>query len=163
MTDTPKEEKSKLGRPSIFTQELADRICAELSEGKSLRTVCSEEGMPDKSTVFNWMRTQPTFLDQYARAKQESADALAEEIIDISDDSIAVIKSGAEKKSGALAQAQRLRVDTRKWIMSKMKPKKYGEKVDVTSGGQPLPLLGGITNVPVDDGDEETGEVEETD
>lgn len=135
----------KVGRPSKYTQELADLICNQLSEGISLRTVCLGEGMPDKTTVFSWMRLHKEFLAQYARAKEESADALAEEIIDISDETNQVIRSGAEKKSGAYAQAQRLRVDTRKWIMSKMKPKKYGDKIDVTSDGKvlPTPIYGG--------------------
>lgn len=157
------DEQTKTGRPTIYTQELADELCEYLAMGESLRTACGHEGMPAIRTVFNWMHKNDSFMQQYARAKQESADAMAEEILDISDKAEDVIKHGAEKKSGAYAQTQRLRVDTRKWLMSKMKPKKYGEKVDVTSGGQPLPLLGGITNVPVDDGDEETGEVEETD
>src|SRR6185369_16989357 len=124
-----------MGRPTDFTQELADRICAELAEGKSLRSVCLAEEMPDKSTVFRWLRRNNDFQDQYARAKEEAADALAEEILDLSDAAISVIKSGAEKKSGAYAQAVRLQVDTRKWIMSKMKPKKYGEALDLTTKG----------------------------
>lgn len=127
-----------MARPTDYTQELADRICSQLAEGLSLRTVCSAEEMPDKSTVFRWLRQHEQFRDQYARAKEESTDALAEEIIDISDESIEVVKKGADKKSSALAQVQRLRVDTRKWIMSKMKPKKYGDQLDLTSGGEAI-------------------------
>lgn len=118
--------KNKGGRPSKYSQEIADRICDQLSEGISLRTVCLADDMPDKQTVFSWIRKHKEFLDQYARAKEESADAMAEEILDIAD----------EKESDV--QRSRLRVDTRKWIMSKMKPKKYGEKLDVTSGGEKL-------------------------
>ncbi|MDE2103075.1 MAG: hypothetical protein KGL39_37870 [Patescibacteria group bacterium] len=129
-------EKKPMGRPTKYTQELADRICSELAQGKSLRTVCKGKDMPSTVTVFSWFRTHPDFLSQYARAKEESADAMAEEILDISDDGVATVKGSAEKKSGAVAQMVRLQVDTRKWIMSKMKPKKYGDKVDVTSGGE---------------------------
>lgn len=145
---------AQAGRPSTYTQELTDEICAQLAEGISLRTVCLAKGMPDKATVFRWLREHKEFRDQYARAKEESADAMSEEILDISDDSISVIKEGAEKKSTALAQVQRLRVDTRKWIMSKMKPKKYGDRVDLTSDGKalPTPLL---YNVPSNYGDTE--------
>lgn len=139
------KEKNKGGRPTKYTQHLADAICHELAAGKSLRTVCTNPKMPAMSSVFLWLRTYKEFSEQYARAKQESADAMAEEILDLSDDAIALIKGSAEKKSGALAQAVRLQVDTRKWIMSKMKPKKYGDKLDVTSDGKPLPIpiLGG--------------------
>lgn len=137
----------KVGRPSDYTQEAAIRICAKLSIGKSLRTVCSSKKMPSVATVFKWMRDYPEFLNQYARAKEESSDAMAEEILDIADDSLSVIEEGQEKKASAYAQAQRLRVDTRKWIMSKMKPKKYGDTIDITSGGEklPAPIYGGTS------------------
>lgn len=140
-------EKRPKGRPSDYTQELADEICERLSEGQSLRTVCSDDKMPSRKTVFSWMRKHPDFLNQYTRAKQEAADALAEEIVDISDDAEAAIKRSAEKKSGAVAQAYRLRVDTRKFIMAKMKPKKYGEKIDLTTNGKdlPTPIMGGTS------------------
>lgn len=140
-------EKKPKGRPSDYTQELADEICERLSEGQSLRTVCSDDKMPSRKTVFSWMRKHQEFLNQYTRAKQESADALAEEILDISDDAEAAIKGTAEKKSSAMAQAYRLRVDTRKFIMAKMKPKKYGEKIDLTTNGKdlPTPIMGGTS------------------
>lgn len=129
------------GRPTDYSKELADKICERLTEGQSLRSVCRAEDMPAASTVFRWLRDHKEFKEQYAYAKQEATDALAEEIMDISDDTIDVIKSGAEKKSGAYAQAQRLRVDTRKWIMAKMKPKKYGDQLDLTSGGEKIAVL----------------------
>ncbi len=129
------KDKKKNGRPTLYTQELADKICEQLALGNSMRTVCKGDDMPCLSTVFKWIRENKEFMQQYARAKEESADALAEEILDISDESIGVIKKGAAKKSSALAQAQRLRVDTRKWIASKLKPKKYGDKLDLSTGG----------------------------
>lgn len=139
------------GRPSDYTQELADKICSQLAEGISLRTVCLAEDMPSKTTVFSWLRTHPEFLAQYARAKEESADAMAEEILDIADDGTndwMTMKIGGketEVPNNEVLQRSRLRVDTRKWIMSKMKPKKYGEKYDVTSDGKaiPAPIYGG--------------------
>ena len=141
------KEIKKVGRPTTYTQELADEICERLSEGQSLRTVCSDDKMPSRKTVFSWMRKHQEFLNQYTRAKQEAADALAEEILDISDDAEAAIKGTAEKKSSAMAQAYRLRVDTRKFIMAKMKPKKYGEKIDLTTNGKdlPTPIMGGTS------------------
>ena len=135
----------KIGRPTIYTLKLAAELCFHLSTGLSLRTVCKMNGMPDGTTVFRWLQDDEEFRKQYARAKQEAADALAEEIIDISDEADSVIRKGAEKKSSAYAANQRLRVDTRKWIMAKMKPKKYGEKLDLTSDGKalPVPIYGG--------------------
>lgn len=120
-----------------YTQEMADQICEELAEGVSLRSVCKSEGMPSKATVFRWLRTHPEFAENYTRAKQESADALVEEILDISDDGTNdwMEREAADGKSAGWAfngehfQRSRLRVDTRKWIASKMKPKKYGDKL----------------------------------
>ena len=137
----------KVGRPSDYTQELADKICAELSQGISLRTVCLAEDMPDASSVFRWLRTNEEFCKQYARATEERTEALGEEILDISDESVndwMEVHYGDDddnvswKVNNEAVQRSKLRVDTRKWIMSKMKPKKYGDKVDVTSDHKPI-------------------------
>lgn len=133
-----------MGRPSDFTKELGDRICAQLAEGMSLRTVCNAEDMPSKTTVFNWLRTNKDFLDQYTRAKEESSDALIEDMLDIADDSsndyMAIVKGGEVQmvENKEVTNRSRLRVDTRKWIASKLKPKKYGDKMDVTSDGKAI-------------------------
>lgn len=135
-------EKMGIGRPTLFTPELADKICHELAQGKSMRTVCKHPDMPAISTVFSWFRINKDFLEQYARAKEESADAMAEEILDIADDGsndFMVITKGDNEyvvENKEWTNRSKLRVDTRKWIMSKMKPKKYADKVDVTSGGE---------------------------
>jgi hypothetical protein len=136
---------NKAGRPSTYTQELADRVCAGLAAGQSLRTVCSGEGMPSVATIFNWFKTKEGFLEQYARAKQESADAMAEEILDIADDGTndwmtVTMPGGYEKEvvNNEVVNRSKLRVDTRKWLMAKMKPKVYGDKVDVTSDGKQI-------------------------
>ena len=120
----------KQGRPTDYTEELADFICSELADGKSMRTVCAKDGMPHKSTVFRWIRTIEDFRDQYVRAKEESADALTDEMLDISDDSVNdyVTVDGQEKPNQENIQRSRLRIDTRKWLASKLKPKKYGDK-----------------------------------
>jgi hypothetical protein len=132
----------KIGRPSSFTQEIADKICQELALGNSLRTVCLPDGMPSVASIFNWFRNYPEFLEQYTRAKQESADAMAEDVLDIADDAtndymMRTGKDGNEsyQLNGEHIQRSRLRVETRKWLMSKMKPKKYGEKLDLTNDG----------------------------
>ena len=119
---------AKIGRPTDYTEDLSDRICSELANGNSLRTVCRADDMPDRTTVFRWIRTIPDFQHHYADAKQEAADAMGEDILDIADETT--------DKDGH--QRNRLRVDTRKWLMSKHKPKKYGDKIDMTSGDKPI-------------------------
>jgi len=103
------------GRPTTYTQELADEICSQLAEGISLRTVCKPDSLPSKTSVFRWLRTHDEFRDQYARAKENSADALLEDMFHIADDKDEDV------------QRSRLRVDVRKWAASKLKPKKYGD------------------------------------
>ena len=135
--------KNKGGRPSIYTQALADRICAELAVGKSMRTVLKMDGMPVMDTVFRWLREKPEFSEQYAKAKAEAADALVEEMIDIADSGTNDWMENNDpnnpgyRVNGEHIQRSRLRVDTRKWIAAKLKPRKYGEKLDMNHGIQP--------------------------
>src|SRR5436853_6196862 len=73
------------GRPSDYTLETALEICARLADGQSLRAICRDEAMPDARTVFRWLEANESFRQQYARAREAQADALADEIVDIAD------------------------------------------------------------------------------
>lgn len=115
------------GRPSSYTEKTGQAICAGLGDGKSLRTVCIELDVP-MGTVFRWLEKDAIFREQYTRARDTQADVLAEEIINIADDT----------KSDPDANSRRLRADVRKWYAGKIRPKKYGDssQVDVNLGGQ---------------------------
>lgn len=132
------ETTKPIGRPSDYTQELADKICSQLAEGKSVRTICLAEDMPVGSTVFKWLREHKDFSEQYARAKEESGDADLETLEDIGDTAIQEAKLADPKSSSAIVQAYKLKADNLKWYMSKKKPKKYGDKLDVTSDGKAI-------------------------
>lgn len=126
------------GRPSEYTEEMADKICAQLAGGDSMRTVCKPDDMPDRTTVFRWIRSYPEFRNQYARAKEESADCLTDEMVDIADDGTNdwMEKFGKDGKASSVVnseaiQRSKLRIDTRKWLASKLKPKRYGEKQSI--------------------------------
>lgn len=133
-----------MGRPTVYTKELAYDICALLAEGKSMRSVCRMKGMPSMQTVWRWIRENHDFREQYTRAKEESADALIEEMLDISDDgsndfmTITKGKKSYNVENKEATSRSKLRVETRKWIASKLKPKKYGDKMDFTTGGKPM-------------------------
>lgn len=128
-----------MGRPSEFTQQIADTICERISDGESLRAICREDAMPNKATVFRWLAANPLFSDQYARAREAQADTLADELTDIADDARNdwMERLGEDgqplgwRENGEAIQRSRLRVDTRKWIASKLKPKKYGERLEL--------------------------------
>ena len=128
---------AKVGRPSKYSQELADIICTRLACGESMRSVCRDAAMPVMDTLWRWIREKRDFSEQYAVAKQESADALIEDILDIADDSAGDVPR------------DRLRIDARKWIASKLKPKKYGDKasLDVDSGRDIKITIGGDSDV----------------
>lgn len=148
-----------MGRPSDYSQEVADAICERLVNGESLRAICRDEGMPAISTVFRWLGRHPEFSDQYARAREEQAETLADEIVAISDEVEVVAKADGEDVRLALdataVARNRLRVDARKWVASKLKPKKYGERLaHEHSGpdGEPVKITV-ITGVPEPDPD----------
>lgn len=117
---------------SEFSQQLADVICDRLAEGESLRSICRDEEMPVQSTVFKWLAQREEFAKQYARAREAQADAMADEILEIADDGrndTYIDGNGDERTDPEVIGRSRLRVDARKWLASKMAPKKYGDKV----------------------------------
>jgi hypothetical protein len=122
----------------MYDEAVATRICEEIASGRSLRTICEDDDMPDKATVFRWLAERETFRDQYARAREAQADAMLEEILDIADDgrndSYKDDEGNVRTDQDVIARS-RLRVDTRKWAMSKMAPKKYGDKLDLSHSG----------------------------
>lgn len=123
------------GRPSTFTQETADTICERIAEGESLRSICTDEAMPGKSTVFRWLADDQNapFRDQYARAREAQADALFDELAETAELAL-------KAESAVEVAARRLVVDTQKWRLSKIVPKKYGDKLAV-GGAEDLPPL----------------------
>lgn len=127
-----------MARPSIYTPELADLICEQIADGNSLRSVCADEAMPSKTTVFRWLAANPAFRDHYARAREAQADSLADDILDIADDSAHdtyIDENGNERTNTEVVARSRLRVDARKWIAAKLKPKVYGDKVSAELSG----------------------------
>lgn len=150
---------SVVGRPTKYSSDIADLLCAEIADGKSMRTVCASETMPAMSTIFRWLNEKPEFKEQYEIAKQESADAMVEDMLFIADEIAAMSPDG--KVDSADIAHKRLRVDTRKWVASKLKPKKYGEytrneitgkdggAVQVDVMAQILSEIGSRSSVPV--------------
>jgi hypothetical protein len=123
-----------MARPSSFSQEIADAICERIAEKESLRRILQDEGMPGLSTVFRWLESNEAFRDQYAKSRNMQADACFDELTDMADEP-------PEKKNDGTVDPgwvnyQRLRIDTRKWAISKLAPKKYGEKVQTELTGK---------------------------
>lgn len=132
-----------IGRPLSFTQEIADVICERIADGESLRSICSSPDMPNKSTVFRWLAVIPVFCDQYAHAREAQADSIFDEVIDIADngsnDWMERLDDDGKKvgwrENGEAINRSRLRIDARKWMAGKLRPRKYGEKLDLNVSG----------------------------
>jgi hypothetical protein len=126
-----------MGRPSSFNQAIADALCERLASGLSLREICRNKGMPHKATVFRWLAHNSEFSDQYARAREAQADLYVDEMVAIADKP----KIGQKTKRTSdgkvetttfdMTEHRRLQIETRKWVAARMRPKKYGDKLDV--------------------------------
>ncbi len=119
-----------------FSQKLFDEICGRLAEGESLRSICRSDDMPSTTSVMKWLAKDGALVQQYARARDAQADALFDEILEIADDGRNDWVSSQEdgdRYNGDHVQRSRLRVDARKWMAGKLRPKVYGDKID-TSG-----------------------------
>ncbi|HRH29186.1 MAG TPA: hypothetical protein PKV17_10450 [Aquabacterium sp.] len=134
--------KRSEGAPSSYTPELAAKVCECIANGMSLRAIAAQPGMPAMSTVMAWLDgARPEFSEQYARAREAQADKMAEDILAIADEECTTVRASKHGMDGdadgmrevvfdATAVARnRLRVDARKWLASKLAPKKYGDKV----------------------------------
>ena len=122
---------ARLGRPSSYTTEIADEICARLAGGASLTSLCKLPEFPNEDTVYNWLKLFPEFSEKYTRAREAQADTLADQILDISDEKPPLVANGDgdPRVDPGFVQWQRGRVEARKWTAAKLRPKKYGDKV----------------------------------
>ena len=109
----------QLGRPTDYSPETAALICGRLADGLSLRTICSVDGAPDKSTVCRWLAAHSEFRDQYRLAREIQAETLAEECIEIVD---AAVTNRLDLEHA------RLRMKARQWYASKLHPRVYGDR-----------------------------------
>lgn len=126
------------GRPSKFTHALADRICERLTAGESLRAVCRDESFPDEVTVRRWAtEDRHGFSAQYTKAREAGYLAMSDEVLEIADygtNDTYLDNDGNKRTDYDVVQRSRLRVDTRKWLLSKMLPKVFGDKIEHQHG-----------------------------
>jgi hypothetical protein len=109
---------AKIGRPTKYSIDWAERFCALVAEGRSVVEICASPDMPSQQSVYTWLRNDEDFLERYARAREAQADKFFKECIEIAD--------AATQENCNVA---RLRVDTRKWAAARLAPKKYGDHV----------------------------------
>jgi hypothetical protein len=129
-------EKKKVGRPLEYTKEMGDLICELVASHAVglMRLTKMYPQLPAKETINRWRYRVPAFRIQYAQAKIDQADFLAEECLEIADDDTHDVKinpdTGEEYCNTEFIARARLRVDTRKWLASKLLPKQYGQQAE---------------------------------
>lgn len=121
------------GRPTDYNEEIAREVCLRMADGESLRKICSDASMPDKSTVLRWVARHESFRDQYAQARELSQEAVAEEYFDLLDETPPMKPDGTF--DAAAVAWYKNRADARKWYLSKIAPRKYGDKIQTEHSG----------------------------
>lgn len=119
--DDKKTAAKKVGRPHGYTEEKALEICELVADGQSINKISKMPGMPTRSTILKWFRDVPEFSDMYIRAKEIGFEVLADEIIDIAD--------AAENIKTEELRRHQLMIETRKWLLAKLQPRKYGDRL----------------------------------
>lgn len=114
-----------MAKPMPYAEKIGSAICERLMDGESLKRICEDAKMPSRVTVFKWIRESEEFANNYARAREEQAESYADEITQIAD--------CAKPEDAAVA---RLQIDARKWVASKLKPKRYGDKITHAGEGE---------------------------
>lgn len=145
-TDTKPNKKKPVGRPTDYSLELAQKICARIANGEGLVKICKEEGMPARSSVMLWIFKNKEFADIYTQAREQQADFYFEEILEIADNTQGdtyIDEKGNTRTDHEVVNRSRLRVDTRKWIVARLAPKKYG---DQAAGSEAVQIT--VNNVP---------------
>lgn len=129
-----------------YTTELAARICERIANGESLRSICQDADMPATSSACKWLGEHPEFAEQYARAREAQADVFFDEILDIADNAQNdwMERHGEDdagwQANGEHIQRSKLRIDARKWMAGKLRPKKYGDKLQHTGADGESPV-----------------------
>ncbi len=112
----------RVGRPSTYTSSMAERICERIAEGEPLTRICKDRQIPAYRTVLGWRVANEKFQHMYARARQDAADTLADEIREL---------AGRVEKGELEPNAGRVSIDALKWIASKLKPREYGDRAQI--------------------------------
>ena len=122
-----------MGRPSSHTPEIAAEICERMAKGETLRQICRDDHIPAATTVHGWVKSVDGFSEQYAHAREALIAHWADEIVEIADDGshdTITDEEGRERPDNEWISRSKLRVDTRKWLLSKLKPGQYGDKLE---------------------------------
>ena len=144
MTTKTHEKKAPVKRTTPGSEDRAKIsavVLAGMRGGLSALKACQAANV-SHSTFLGWVKDDAALADNYAHAREDLIERMASEVLELSDSDVGFLPDG--KKDWAAVQKHKLQVDTRKWLLSKLAPKKYGDKLEV-SGDEKSPLAMGIT------------------
>lgn len=136
---------------SRYTPEIAEEICRRLAGGESLRAICRGDEFPSEATIRNWhINNVHEFSAQYTQAREAQMDRFADEILEIADDGSNdwMERKGGENPgwelNGEHTRRSLMRIEARKWLMSKIAPKRFGDKIQVENTNGPSWYIEGV-------------------
>lgn len=134
-------EQRKPGRPSTYSQEVAEAICERIANGEPLREICRDEAMPPWRTVYDWQTAHPEFSARIAHARELGEEAIIQDCLTIADtpligEEVEESENGLKVKRGDMLGHRKLQIETRLKLLAKWNPRKWGDKIDLNHGGQ---------------------------
>lgn len=137
-----------MSKPSGYTTEISERICAQIAGGTTLSDICRQDGMPGRTTVYAWLDDHKDFAERFAQARVKGFDAIAEEALRIANTPVWGITEtekewGTEVKRADMIDHRKLQIDTRLKLLAKWDPKRYGDRVTnelVGANGGPITI-----------------------
>jgi len=145
--ETPKPKRKAVAKTKVKAKlkparaQMAAIVIERITSGLSLRKATEGNQPISMGAFLGWVNEDPILAEQYARARDVRADIIFDEILEIADDSsndTITTDEGYPMENREWVNRSKLRVDARRWALGKMSPKKFGDKVDVTSGDMPL-------------------------
>ena len=135
----------------MWSPETKARVLERIAAGESVRQICRDEGMPSWTAIARWLKEDASFREQYVRAKEDGAEAMADDILEIADNASNDWMERNDKDNpgwvfnGEAARRSQIRIDARKWLLAKTQPKKYGDRLDVDANvTHKVDLLGAL-------------------
>ena len=131
---------AKMGRPTKYSEELANEICERVANGEPLRVICREEGKPTWSTFYDWLNKYPELSALYARSRDLGTDAIAEDLLsELYEPPERILSEGGDRIDSAYVSLLKARADIKLKLLSKWNPKRYGDR-QILAGDKEAPL-----------------------
>lgn len=115
-----------------FSRATADRLLAEIEDGASLRAACEAVALP-RRTIRSWIERRPAFAAAFRAASALRLETVADEIIDLAAQAQAIAAGAEDKKANAMVNALRVEIDSKKWLLSKLMPERFGDRLTMNS------------------------------